>query len=184
MAKASSCLNWLLNFCVRVTYSVPFLHVFREPAFVEPSPLLLSAVPSNEERTHLFISLVKQPDIFILDRCLSLPLDVSMNRVIRHHISSTRHLGISRDSNESHALLPSFPFFLFLSPPSSTRKNALRSVAFSMYNYFRHVVFYPIFSLFSTFDDKASLKRCSFSTRPLNETFRTGYLLSAQNRSS
>lgn len=124
-----------------------------------------------------------------LDRCLSLPLDVSMNRVIRHHISSTRHLGISRDSNESHALLPSFPFFLFLSPPSSTRssrKNALRSVAFSMYNYFRHVVFYPIFYpfLFPTFEDKASLKRCSFSTRPLNETFRTGYLLSAQNRSS
>lgn len=123
LSKASSCLNWLLNFCVRVTYSVPFLHVFREPAFVEPSPLLLSAVPSNEERTHLFISLVKQPDIFILDRCLSLPLDVSMNRVIRHHISSTRHLGISRDSNESHALLPFFPFFLFLSPPSSTRSS-------------------------------------------------------------
>lgn len=125
-----------------------------------------------------------------LDRCLSLPLDVSMNRVIRHHISSTRHLGISRDSNESHALLPflSSYFSRPLPPraPRSSRKNALRSVAFSMYNYFRHVVFYPIFYpfLFPTFEDKASLKRCSFSTRPLNETFRTGYLLSAQNRSS
>lgn len=60
-----------------------FLNRFREPAFVEPSPLSHSAVPSNEERTHLFISLVKQPDIFI-SGSMPLSLDVSMNRAANY----------------------------------------------------------------------------------------------------
>ena len=122
MERLSSKFNRLLNFAVRV---FPAPHVFREPAFVEPSPLSLSAVPSNEP-TYSSLSLSNRTSSS-LDQCLYLSfsragcLNGTEPRIISaHHISSTRHLGISRDSKESHAVPSFLSSSLFLLYPSSS----------------------------------------------------------------